>query len=327
MKIKQIPEDFIVDEVIKLNITKDKNNYSIIKVTKKNWESFKIIEALSKSLKTKTKFIGFAGNKDKYALTTQYISLYKVPKERIEKIRINNVKIFFLGYSINRINLGDLEGNNFKIIIRDLAKKVKLPRNIQLENYFDEQRFGNKANTHLIGKAIIKRDFKEACNLLNLEINSNDYVGALRKQQRRLLRFYISSFQSYLWNKTLSRILSKNKNYVKVKYSLGEFVFIINKMKNFKLPIINFDLENNKEIEETLKEEKIKKEDFILKEIPELISTTQFRDAFIDIKNINYSWNKDELNNGKIKLELSFFLTKGSYATMLIKKLSIFLNN
>lgn len=325
MRIKQIPEDFVVEEVIKLNITKEINNYSIIKITKKNWESFKIIAALSKALRIKIKFVGFAGNKDKSAITTQCISLYKIPKERIERIKINNVKIDFIGYSLNRINLGDLEGNNFKIAIRDLNKKIDLPKNIQLENYFDEQRFGNKQNTHLVGKAIIKKDFKEACRLLNLEVKNNDFVGAIRTQQRRVLRFYISSYQSYLWNKILVIKLSKDRDAIKLKHPSGELILSKSKFENFKIPIINFDSEENKQIEKILKEEGISKEDFIIKEIPELITEGKERDAFVDVENIGYRWDKDELNKNKLKLEVSFFLPKGSYATMLVKKLGIYL--
>ena len=108
MKIKQIPDDFVVEESVKLDITKEKAPYSIIKLTKKSWDAFGVVEELARKLKVKTKFIGFAGNKDKKAVTTQYFSLYKIPKEKIEKIEIKDVTISFVGYSNNRINLGDL---------------------------------------------------------------------------------------------------------------------------------------------------------------------------------------------------------------------------
>lgn len=325
MKIKQIPEDFIVNEIINLDLTKDRSDYSIFKLKKREWESFKIIEAISKALRTKTKFIGFAGNKDKQAITTQYISIYKIPRENIEKIKINGADISFVGYSRNRINLGDLKGNEFKITIRDLKEEIELPRNIQLENYFDEQRFGNKSNTHLVGKAILKRDFREACKLLGLVVKNNDYIGAIRQHQRRLLRFYISSYQSYLWNKILNEHLKEEKNTTNIRSNLGELIFSTSKLKNFKIPIINFDTKENKLIDKILNEEGIKKEDFIIKEMPELITEGKEREAFIEVKKIEYKWNKDELNKGKLKLQISFFLPKGCYATMLTKKLGTYL--
>ena len=327
MKLKQIPEDFIVEEVIDLNLNKKSSDYSIWKLTKREWESFKIINALAKALKTKTRFIGFAGNKDRNAVTTQCISIYKIPKEKIEKIKINGAKLEFLGYSVNRINLGDLKGNNFKVVVRDLDKKIKIPNSLKLENYFDEQRFGNKFNTHLVGKAILKRDFKLACGLLNLEVKNNDCIGAIKQQQIRLLRFYISSYQSYLWNKTLSKILKKEKKIHKFDISIDELVFTTSKIRNFRIPIINFDIEKNKVIDNIMNEEEIKREDFRIKEIPELVTESKYRDAFIDVKNIKCYWDDDELNEGRFKVELKFFLPKGSYATMLIKKLSVEYNN
>jgi len=76
-----------------------------------------------------------------------------------------------------------------------------------------------------------------------------------------------------------------------------------------------------------MNEEEIKREDFIIKEIPELVTESKYRDAFIDVKNIKCYWDDDELNEGRFKVELKFFLPKGSYATMLIKKLSVEYNN
>ena len=67
--------------------------YSKIKLTKKGIETFRLTEMLSKILGIKQKFIGFAGLKDKKAMTTQFISLYKVSKEKIESIKIKDVRI------------------------------------------------------------------------------------------------------------------------------------------------------------------------------------------------------------------------------------------
>ena len=57
--------------------------------------------------------------------------------------------------------------------------------------------------------------------------------------------------------------------------------------------------------------------------MPELVTESQDRDALINVRNISAKWDKDELNKGKLKLELSFFLQKGAYATMMIKKLGV----
>ncbi len=321
MNIKQIPGDFLVEEVIELNLEKDKQEYSIFKLTKKEWDEFKLIEKIANYLHIDQKFIGYAGNKDKKAITIQYISIYKIPKEKIENLKINDVKFEFVGYSKKRINLGDLKGNKFRIILRDLEKQSKIPKEIQLENYFDEQRFGNEFNTHIIGKLIIQRKFKEACNILKLDVNNNDFIGTLRRQPRRLLKFYISAYQSYIWNKTLIEILKKNK--VKtLNTPIGELYFSKFKIKSFKIQIVNFDTPKSKEIDKVLKEENISRMDFIIRELPELISDSSDREAIIEVNNIKSNWQDDDLNKNKFKLELEFFLPNGCYATMLIKKLN-----
>ena len=321
MKIKQVPEDFIVDEVIQLKLVNERTNYVIFKLSKTNWDSFKVINNLSKALNIKNKLIGYAGNKDKLAITSQYVSFYKIPKERIERVKMHDVKLEFVGYAVDRINLGDLEGNNFIIAVRDLSKKVILPKDLQLENYFGNQRFGNKANTHLVGKAIIKKDFKLACELLNIPMSNNDFIFELRKQPRRLLRFYISSYQAFIWNKLLSNHLKKQKDSLIIKSNSGDLYISKSNIEDFKIPLISFDAEMSDELKSILEEENIQLKDFIIPQMPELTTETVYRNAFIDVKNISFEYSDDELNKNKLKVVIKFFLPKGCYATMLISKL------
>src|SRR3989344_2748245 len=270
MKIKQLPEDVI------------------FKLSKTNCDSFKVINNLSKALNIKNKLIGYAGNKDKLAITSQYVSFYKIPKERIERVKMHDVKLEFVGYAVDRINLGDLEGNNFIIAVRDLSKKVILPKDLQLENYFGDQRFGNKANTHLVGKAIIKKDFKLACELLNIPMSNN-----LKKQKDSLI----------------------------IKSNSGDLYISKSNIEDFKIPLISFDAEMSDELKSILEEENIQLKDFIIPQMPELTTETVYRNAFIDVKNISFEYSDDELNKNKLKVVIKFFLPKGCYATMLISKL------
>ncbi|MBS3168490.1 tRNA pseudouridine(13) synthase TruD [Candidatus Woesearchaeota archaeon] len=323
MQLKTLPEDFIVEEILNLNLEKERQDYSIARLTKKGWDHFKLIQKISKILNLKPKFIGYAGIKDKQAITTQYISFYKVSKEKINKIKIQDFSLEFLGYSKERINLGDLKGNNFKIIVRNLTKKVDIPKDIQIENYFDDQRFGKLNNTHLIGKSIIKKDFKETCKLLDLDVNK-DYINEIQKQPKKLLKFYISAYQSYLWNETLKSIISK-KEFTKKDYSIGELYFSNIKLKNFKLPLVSFDTKKQRELDRILEKEKITRSDFITRQFPDLVSESKERDALVNVKEIRSKYSEEDIN--KFKLELEFYLPKGSYATILIKKLSILIYN
>ncbi|MEM4245358.1 MAG: tRNA pseudouridine(13) synthase TruD, partial [Candidatus Nanoarchaeia archaeon] len=67
--------------------------------------------------------------------------------------------------------------------------------------------------------------------------------------------------------------------------------------------------------------EKIKKEDFIMRSIPELSSEGGYRKMFVQVEDLKVYYSKDELNKGKLKAVLDFKLPPGSYATIVIKKM------
>jgi len=333
-KIKQQPSDFIVKEISNIKVS-DKGKYTYFKLYKEKWNTLDAVKKISQILNLPGKDLGFAGNKDKTAVTEQFCSIRgNISKERLEKIDINRIKLTFLGYGDEPITLGRLAGNEFIIVVRNLEKySQKHPKTILLPNYFDEQRFGT--NNVEIGRALIKKDFRKAVELINNERSNehlnkakNDFIGALKKMPIRLLKFYINAYQSYLWNLTLSGYLEKNgKATKKIKYSLGEFVFAKEIIKKLKIPLVGFDdkiikPELKKIIKEIMEKEEINFNDFIIKQMPELSQEGESRNAFFEASNLNIKkLEKDELNSGKKKIAVSFTLPKGSYATIVIKYL------
>ncbi len=170
MIIKQEPEHFFVREISNFSL-KDSGEYAYVLLKKRNYTTDRAISAISRNLKVSKKRIGYAGNKDKRALTEQTISIWKVKKEDIEKIRLKDIELEFLGYSDKRICLGDLKGNFFKIsvfaeknelVLAELKKQARLLSKIGIPNYFGEQRFGSAGSNHLAGKYFLKGDFESA---------------------------------------------------------------------------------------------------------------------------------------------------------------------
>lgn len=317
-QIKQIPEDFVVEEIPKeLHIGQGDYTYFILE--KKNWNTRDAIRAIAARLKVKEKYFNIAGIKDKKAITKQYVSAYKVDRKRLANLKIKDLKITVLGQGKERLKLGQLEGNKFVIIVRKLEKKGDSVDFI--ENYYGEQRFSGK--NKILGKALVQKEFRKACYILRLNWEGKDYIGALRKLGKNLLRIYANAYQSYLFNQVLAEYLKmKCKNYFEVDYSQGNFIFSNERIQNEKIPIIGFLTEfRNKEIkniyERLMKEEKIKKEDFEMREMPEVSSEGTERDLFIKVKNfkIRYGQEKD-----KLIATISFELPPGSYATLVIKK-------
>ena len=320
-KIKQKPEDFIVEEIPKLDLKKF-GDYTYFLLEKTNWTTRNAIKALARRFKINEKRFNIAGNKDKNAITKQYVSVYKIGKKGLENVRIKDINIKFIGFGDERLKLGQTNGNKFNITIRNLEKKYK---KISLfPNYYDDQRFGGK--NHLIGKAFVKKDFKEACDILKLNYEGKDYIGALRKLDRWLLRFYLNAYQSFLFNEALKELIKKRYDYTfEADYTLGYLIFPKDSIYlNIDIPIASYNtIFNNKEIESIykniLEKEEINLEDFKIPQMPELVSETVYRKGFVKLKQAKLSYENDELNQGMLKAKFSFILPPGCYATIAIK--------
>ncbi len=321
-KIKQKLEDFYVEEIPKLEIEK-KGDYGYFILEKRNWNTNEAIKAIASRLKIKQSRFNIAGIKDKKAITKQYFSAHRVNRNKLESLKIKDIRISFVGYGSERLKLGQLKGNRFKIVVRNLDKEYERIKFI--ENYFDDQRFGGR--NHLLGHALARKQYRRACYMLRLKWEKGDYIGSLRKLGKRLLRFYVNSYQSWLFNKVLYEYFKlKYKNYKKIDYTAGEFIFSSERVKNFKIPIFGFLTEfENKEIEEIyskiIKEENIDKENFVFRDIPEISSEGNERDLIVELKDLNVKYETDESNKGKLKAILNFSLRPGSYATIVVKKM------
>ncbi|MGC9445325.1 MAG: tRNA pseudouridine(13) synthase TruD [Candidatus Methanospirareceae archaeon] len=172
--IKTQPADFVVREVT--NRTEGtEGKYLIAELTKTNWDTHTIAREISRRLRVSRNRIGFAGTKDKFAVTTQKISLWDTAETELERVRITDVSLRPIGRSNRSVSLGDLYGNEFVIVIRNVdgaqaaiqakidAITAELKAAGGVPNYFGVQRFGtNRPITHLVGKLLISNDLKGA---------------------------------------------------------------------------------------------------------------------------------------------------------------------
>lgn len=304
-KIKQIPEDFIVEELFDL---KEKpGNYFYFILKKKNYSTTNALRTISRILSVPLKSIGFSGMKDKNAVTTQLISIKNCKKE----ISIKNLETKFLGTSNEPVTLGSHKGNHFEITVRNIIKKPEIKKTFI--NYFGEQRFSK--NNVEIGRSILKRDWKTVVKLIDnnfvkqhLKNNPTDYLGALKILPIKITRLFVASYQSYLWNQTVKNI--KNSS------------FQNEKLKNQTLNVPGFGVKLHKKTLELLSRDGLVQRDFIIKEFPQLTLEGVKRPIFAKVKNLEIgNLQNDELNKNKKKLLLKFDLNKSCYATEFIKQL------
>ncbi len=345
--LKSRPEDFVVKEIPALEL-KPAGKYIYFKLIKKNWNTLEAVKAIAQRLNIAEKQIGFAGSKDKKAITEQFCSAIGVSKERLMKVKLDNVVLEFAGYGPVPLSLGDLQGNSFEIVVRNLEQRnleqgtrpgtrpetlTSLTPVKYIPNYFDEQRFGE--NNAAIGKQLLKKEFEQAIKLLDnsrcqehLLQRPHDFIGALLLLPIRQLRLYLNAYQSRLWNETLAEYLRKKGTVIKeIPYSQGRLVFSRENFPELEIPIIGFGTELmnlEQELREiilkVMEKENISFSDFIIRQIPALTLEGEMRKAFVKVKDLKIGkMEKDELYAGKYKVTLAFTLPKGSYATMAVR--------
>ena len=294
---------------------------------KRHYTTERAVSQLSKSLRIPRKFISYAGTKDKNAVTYQYISIKGVSKEKISALDLKDIQLEFCGFSKEALRLGTLEGNNFQIILRDLPHDFSLiyPEEFKVPNYFDEQRFSS--NNLDIGLNLLKQNFKEALNLIietdqdfgseikkYLENHKNDFVGALRLLPKKTILFYIHSVQSYIFNKMLA---SKIEG-VDYPYSEGNFKFSQEYPDMDELPLIGYLI---KDFDDFILSEGLTHQNFLIRSLPDFSLEGSFRNAFFKVKNFKSSVENDDVFEGRKKCNISFDLSSGSYATIVLKNI------
>lgn len=385
MKLRQLPEDFKVEEINKFELSSGRNSYKLYLLEKKGIETFSLLGYLSKKNNIPVSEFGIAGLKDRHAVTKQY---FTVPsKYEIKTLRETNFTITFLGYVSKGIKLGDLECNKFEITVRDVKKGelqgiAQKSQNIELigvPNYFDSQRFWSVADHQFIAKFLIQKNYEQAVkcfltkyhksegrktkeektaihqnwgkeSLLRLNVKTPQLANVLNEYRKRkswldaykrispsIREIIVSAYQSYLWNECIKKILIKlvnKKKLYSIKYNIGSLLFYktIADEELRKIPLTfktisdqikpdSFELEI---IDKVLGKEGVSVSGFNIKKETGNFFKTHDRLVIVKPKSFRISQPlADELNGrgNAFKFVLSFTLPKGSYATVITKRI------
>jgi tRNA pseudouridine13 synthase len=189
---KQSKDDFVVTEIPLYEFSGD-GEHLIIKFRKKDLSTWDAVQIFSEQLGCKSRDIGYAGLKDKNAMTIQHISVPKNTKEKVEKFEHKNIKILETINHNNKIRVGHLKGNRFFIRLKRVnhldAKKIESAlqtiAQIGMPNYFGYQRFGINGDNYIKGKELLE--------------------GKIVEKNRKLKQMYQNAYQSYLFNLWLSK--------------------------------------------------------------------------------------------------------------------------
>lgn len=400
-RIKVFPEDFIVEEVISKSVFK-KQNCLIYRLIKRNWDTMVVIKEIAKRAGISYRDIGFAGTKDRHAITSQYISIcggnLRELREKIEGVEISDAKLEFVGYG-KKLKLGSLWGNRFKIVVRELDVPVEeamertraILKEVKAEggfpNYFGYQRFGERrVINHEVGRLLLEGKFEEAAlkflgaydgSMLGDEARKEFFEGRdvdraiesfpkfLRYERamlyryretkswkkafavlpRPVLRIFIHAYQSYLFNKALSRRIEEglplNRALVgdivcQVKYGIplrtrtykvgkNTLDFVNEKIRKGEAmvtaPLFGFasrlaDGEMGRIEREILEEERLELEMFRMKPLKIMSEPGGRRELLIKPMGFKYRMIKEEN-----AMAFRFFLPRGVYATSVLREI------
>lgn len=335
---KQSKDDFVVNEVPLYEFSNE-GEHLILKLRKKDLATWDAIEILANYLQCSTREFGYAGLKDKNAMTVQHISVHRKYEDALKSFNHENIKILETTYHNNKIKIGHLKGNNFFIRLKrvGLVEKQKIEEAFSkiavfgMPNYFGFQRFGIDGENYKKGKQIVE--------------------GTLKERNRNLKQMFINAYQSYLFNSWLSKRIEISKLIEafepkeiceKLNLPLDEVKRAKKQPHPFKILtgdllshypfgkifiIDDLETESQKFFEKDrvptglLCGKRVKKSEGLAYEIEKDFEVQMSEDgarrfAFVFPENLQSNYKED-----KNHMELSFYLPKGSYATELIAEI------
>lgn len=165
-KIKQSNEDFQVSEVISekaLGTISEDNGLSVYLLTKNGIDTTHALHDIEKRYGLSLRALGL---KDSNAVTEQFVQTKTVSRS-LEKIEGKKYSLKRIGFSKKPIAKQDMLGNKFRIKISDSTNISQFDEYDKILNFFGYQRFGSKRPiTHLVGKAIIQKNYQKAIDFL-----------------------------------------------------------------------------------------------------------------------------------------------------------------
>jgi len=329
--------------------------------------------------------VSYGGLKDKRAVAVQYVT--PTSRRSLHPVRIDkdNYTAELVGYVAEPMSRASIIGNSFTAVLRDccvdvgarVEEAMRLSEQRRVPNYYGLQRFGTSgAGTHLIGRAIVKREFEEAVRLLldapslgepgagqaareamltqryeegtgflpagrdvervvamELIQHPHEWVRALRRVPIKLRRLYVQAYQSYVFNRTLSRAMAEGEDISKmepgdnwaeaspdglltsaprgVRDSPSERAVPMVQVVGYAFR--NYGSRFDRSLEGVLESEGVKPGSFYVKEMQEVSAEGGFRRPHLAVRDA--SWNID----GRTAT-IKFTLGKGQYATVLIRE-------
>jgi len=196
-QLKSSPDDFVVEEIPAYEPC-GTGEHLFVWIEKRDLSADEMLKRIARVCEIPTHEIGAAGIKDRRGVTRQFISIPHRCVEKVSAAQSEELRILSMQRHTNKLKTGHLRGNRFEIRLRDVRgtfddveRIAQIVRDCGFPNYYGEQRFGRD-----------RENLEWGYGLLTGTRSVRKIPFAKRKF---LLRLYLSSVQSGLFNIALAR--------------------------------------------------------------------------------------------------------------------------
>lgn len=185
------PEDFQVTEQMPF-VLDGHGEHLWLKVRKRGLNTDQVAKLLARIAGIQRRDVGYAGMKDRHAITVQWFSLLLPGRGDPDWQDLpEGVEIVEATRHTRKLKTGALAGNCFELVLRDcsgdrdaLAARIEAIRREGVPNYFGEQRFGRNGDNTVKARAM--------------------FSGSINIRDRHLRGIYLSAARSFLFNEVLA---------------------------------------------------------------------------------------------------------------------------
>ena len=190
--LKFLNEDFIVTE-LPLQLPAGEGEHLWLDIEKNGANTAFVAQQLAEAAGVEERAVGYAGLKDRHAITRQWFSIHLPKGEAPDLTLIQHPEFKVLSQSrhLKKLRPGDLQGNRFRIVLRDVTgDRDALEANLEavasqgVPNYFGAQRFGHDGGNVELGRAMLAREIR------------------VRHPKKKGL--YLSAVRSFVFNEVLA---------------------------------------------------------------------------------------------------------------------------
>jgi tRNA pseudouridine13 synthase len=183
------PETFVVEE-IGAYAPVGAGEHTFLWVEKRGLSTMEAVRRIARLLDVEGRDVGYAGLKDRHAVTRQWMSVPRVDPARARAIAELDLTVLEAIPHGNKLRTGHLRGNRFELVVtvpRDeaeaLAARLAALAAAGVPNRFGAQRFGAAGDNAATGLAILR--------------------GEHRERDHRLRKLMLSAAQSAVFNRAL----------------------------------------------------------------------------------------------------------------------------